>query len=290
MMQRHPSLKWKAILAAAALPAALFANQVVYDTSFEDSGSSGAEDYVAGTYNAPDTVGSWNLVAGTATVETGTTPDGSDQLVTLSQSAQFDRDFSSLITTPPADGIFIEGYFRGEGSSLTLSEATYPTDQSASAIVHFSSGNGIELFNGDGSGGLSSVVSANVPLGAGNASTWYKITVYLDFAAQTWDCYVDNAKKNASDLGFRDNVTTLNGFRNLSETATGFDAFRVVIPIRGDANGDASVDAADIVRLVEYVELGSSLDPILAFNADIDGDGSVGASDWQTLAMQIVEN
>ena len=286
-MKRRQSNKWKALLAVVALPAALFANQTVYETSFEDTGAATPEDYVAGTYNAPGTVGSWSLVAGTATVEAGTTPDGSAQLVTLSQSAQFDRDFSSLITTPPSNGIFIEGFFRGEGSSLTLSEASYPTDQAASAIVHFSSANGIELFNGNGSGGLSSVVSSGVSLGAPNASTWYKVTVFLNFAGQTWDCYVNDAKKNPAALGFRDSVTTLNGFRNLSETATGFDAFRVVAPVMGDANGDSSVDSADIVRLVEYNLSGVS-DPILSFNSDVDGNGSLEPADWQLLAQQVV--
>lgn len=103
-----------------------------------------------------------------------------------------------------------------------------------------------------------------------------------------WDAYVTPQgaalrQLNTSPLGFKDNVTRLNGFRNLSQSDTFFDGFRVVLPTIGDANGDGLVDYADAVAVVDFVATGST-DPIMAANADASGDGLFTAAD----AMQIL--
>lgn len=279
------------ILGCAALGALLLAPfvgnaaEVLYETSFEDSGQGSAEDFPAGDFLAPQTIGSWELVTGEATVRAGDAIDGL-QFVTLSAGAQFDRSFAADITSASTGGVFIEGWFRGTGSTLDLARAVYPADEEASAIVHFSADEGIQLLDGDRAGGEGQIVSTAFPLGNQRATVWHRITVYLDFDAQTWSCYIRELGQSGfetyPELGFRNDVSSLKGFRNLAESASDFDAFRVVAPTLGDANGDGVLDAADVVRVTEYSISGAD-DPILQFNADMDRNGSVDGSDVAIL-------
>jgi len=279
------TLRAPALLAAGVvflLPLAANATEEIYGTSFEDSGSGGAEDYPAGDYAAPATIGSWSLTSGAATIGAMDTPDGSDQGVTLTGGAQFDRAITGAIS----DGIFVEGWFRGEGSTLDLSRAVYPVDESASAVVHFSFDEGIQLLNGDGLGGPGTIVSTGVELGRDNATLWRRVSLYLNFPESKWDCHIGELGQSGfesfRDLGFRDGVTSLNGFRNLAEADSDFDAFRIVRPMTGDANGDSLLDAADAVRVAEYALRGAN-DPILAFNADMDHNNLINDEDLGIL-------
>ncbi|MEQ8820469.1 MAG: hypothetical protein RLY93_09500 [Sumerlaeia bacterium] len=285
----------QATLAAAALaiPFSLSAREVLYETSFES-----AEGFTANTYDA-DTAGSsvavgdsWSLLAGIAeVVASGETPDSSAQIVRLRDGAQLDRDLSGEVATSDNE-VFVEGYFRGAGSGVSLADASYPADQSASAIVHFSSADGIQLLDGNGAGS-GTPVNTSVALGTANEDTWYKLTLFLDFTSQEWDAYVMEegsatvTKLNTqAPLGFRDNVTSLNGFRNLAQTASEFDGFRVVKPILGDANGDSLKDGADVVRILEFA-LNDVTDPILSYNADYNGVGGVTEDDAMILASDL---
>lgn len=280
------------LAAALLLSSSAFATNTVYSTSFEAS-----QSFPAGVYNAPTTIGTWNLNAGTAEVKAttaGDTPDSTTQYVLLSAGAEFDRSLAGLVPEGQQQ-VFLQGYFRGEGSSVTLRNDTYPTDEPASAIVHFSTKDGIQLLDGDRAGS-GAVVNTGVPIsGARGATTWLKVSVMLDFSDQTWDLFVSEQGAGGAEsiiytdtgLGFRDDITSLNGFRNLAEASSGFDAFRVVVPQRGDANGDSVLDTADLIAVRE-AELSGADDPVLGFNADVNGDGSVTSADRASLEARIL--
>lgn len=262
----------------------LAASQVIYETSFENDGT--ADAVAPGTYNAPASLGTWSLTSGTAVVGAGDTPDGSAQLVTLSAGAQLDRAFGPDITGQIGDIVFVEGFSRTAGSSLQLQNAVYPAGESVSAIVHFSQTAGIQLLNGDRAGGAGTIIDTEFDLGPGRSGDWHRITVKLDFATQDYDVHIRRLPEpgyvSYTGLGFRDNVSSLNGFRNMAEGALDFDAFRVVLPFAGDANGDGVIDVADVVRVAEYIRNGAD-DPILAFNADLTSTGAVGNEDLSIL-------
>ena len=174
------------------------------------------------------------------------------------------------------------GYFRGEG---TTADPSFPGDIPASAIVFFSATNGIQCLNGDGSGSGSWI---NTTVTSINKDTWYKISIRQDYTSKKWRCYIDEAASPDQDLGFRNNeVTTLNGFRNFADTASYLDTFRVIPAIKGDANGDGKMDAADIVTLISD-PTGSGFDIIQKDNADVDDNGSVEANDLTALINKIL--
>ena len=49
--------------------------------------------------------------------------------------------------------------------------------------------------------------------------------------------------------------------------------------IKGDVNGDGSVDVADIGSVIDVMAAGSEADPALVSAADVNGDGSVDVAD-----------
>lgn len=272
-------------MAAAVLTAGVAsASYPIYSTSFE------APTYTAG--NSINGVDGWNVPGGTVTVTAnggGTNAQDGSQYVTLSAGSTLQRTISN---TDNVNLIWVQGYFRGTGSSVTLASANY-TDTNASAIVHFSQQNGIEMENGNGLG------TAGTPVGSGvmlNPTTWYKITIQLNFTPdgnnhKTWKLWVNNVRvpsNGTQTFGFRnDSVTKLNGFQNLAQSQSLFDDFRVIKPILGDANGDALVDSADLIRLLSYVS-GGVPDIIVKTDSDIDADGDVDAMDVDHLTMIIM--
>ena len=50
------------------------------------------------------------------------------------------------------------------------------------------------------------------------------------------------------------------------------------VPVKGDANGDGNVNAADIVEIVNYI-MGNPSAKFDAKAADVNGDGTVNAAD-----------
>lgn len=278
---------WAAFLATATLLATVsVANQVSYETSFEE-----AEGFTAGTFTVTDSavqVGpDWMLSAGEAVVEPSGGAASTTQFITLRNGATIDKDFGTDFQMTPADGIIIEGYYKGAGSALDLNSAAYPADTDASAIVHFSAENGVQVLDGDKSGG-GTAMDTGIALGPGQADTWMKVSVALDFINQEWSLFVDEEPVRTG-LGFRDTVPTLRGFRNLAGTDSGFDDFRVVLPLKGDSNGDGVIDAADVVRLSEYALAGAD-SAVLFYQGDITGDGDVTNDDKQALAALIVDS
>lgn len=265
-----------AITALLALGVSAHAQtSVPYATGFEASDRDGA--YVVGSLDNQPAGGAirWAVLSGTANIqEDSTGAHTGARFVRLESNATVDRSLSNLgVSSSGIARVWVEGWFRGAGSAVTLANANYPSAAEAvpaSAIVHFSSDNGIEFLNGNGAG-AGSPIAAGVPLGVGNENTWRRITLFLDFNARTWDAYVDGARRNSAPLGFRDNVSALNGFRNLSEAASFFDSFRIVTPLPGDANGDSATDTADIVAALNFLEANvtsTNYDPIFAANLD----------------------
>lgn len=259
------------------------ASQVIYSNSFEKA-ENAAYDPNASVVG----VDYWTLssTAGSAVIATDNPAAGKGtQFVRLSDQAVLNRSFPEN-----GDGsigantgtVWVEGYFRGVGSNSTLAAADYGATD-ASAIVHFSAANGIELLNGDGAGSGTAVRTTVTTL---EETAWYKITIRLNFDTKKWDVWInDNQTAAYKNLGFRNNtVTRLGGFKNLAQQRADFDGFRIVKPRVGDSNGDATNDAADIVATVQNL---FATDPIVQNNGDVDHDGDVDTADVDLLTSQL---
>lgn len=257
-----------------------FAALPIYETSFE------SPTYTAG--NSVNNVDGWTVSTAPSndvTVTSGGAPGAGSQYLVLSGGSDLSRTIANTDNKPL---LWVEGYFRGEGSSFTLDQATYNMTD-ASAIVHFSSAQGIQMMDGVGDGNKGATVNAGVALGPNNASTWFKVTIQLNFVPnqsqdKTWKIWVNDIGRpsgNQATLKFRNNtVTKLNGFRNLAEQQSSFDAFRVVEPQVGDANGDARVDSADLIALIDYLaNNGLAPNIILQTDADLNGDEALTSAD-----------
>lgn len=271
-----------AAIAAFALAAGTAsASQVIYSNSFEktDNAAYDPDASIVGVDN-------WTLAsdAGTARIATDSPAEfQGTQFVRLSDQAIINRTFPAAQASEEIKGVvWVEGYFRGQGSNSTLAAADYGATD-ASAIVHFSQTEGIEFANGAGDGTYTVTPSSIKPL---ESARWYKITIRLNFDTKKWDVWVDNVKRG-SNLGFRNNsVTRLGGFKNLAQQQADFDGFRVVKPRVGDANGDASLDAADLVAASEQSLFAN--DPIAQGNGDFDGNGVVDTADLESLRNRLI--
>jgi hypothetical protein len=262
----------------------------LYSTSFEASEGFTATEPLNG-------VNGWvlsNAGADTnpsAVVTAGEAADGS-QFVRLDNGAEINRSFTDdQNIAAQKDVIWVEGYFRGTGSDMSLADAIQSYQEGdASAIVHFSQVNGIEFYDGNGTGGGAVQQSAVTTL---DGNTWYKITIRLNFQEKSWDVWVkpsNGTSTSAMGLGFRDSsITELRGFKNLAQAQADFDAFRVVSAVPGDANGDASIDSADVISLLENIASGEE-DVIVMFNGDVNNDGEVNAADVDQLVNNLIDN
>lgn len=258
-MRRMVRCLMTGILASSAVSVV---SAAIVDTGFETE-----EGFTEGT--SPNGVDNWVVMpqADDVLVRAGNAAE-LNQYLELGQGATLDYSFTTDQSNAAGNLVWVEGYFRGQGSSATLADALENySDNPASAIVHFSSANGIEALDGDGAGS-GTAVSTGTDLGPANEDTWRKITLQLDFDGKEWGIWIDNSSA-AQALGFRDDaVSGLNGFRNLAETQSDFDAFRVVRPLSGDANGDEKLDSADVVKLIDYAA--DPVDDVILFaNANV---------------------
>ncbi|MBN1902882.1 dockerin type I repeat-containing protein [Candidatus Sumerlaeota bacterium] len=251
-------------------------DSIPYQTGFEAS-----QGFVAG--NSLNGQGGWTVEpsGGDAKITDTIAMDGS-QSVELEANSQIDKQ---LAADPTDTIIWMEGYFRGAG---TTAEPQFPDAEQgfpASAIVFFSATNGIRCYDGDGAG-EGSWIDTNVS--TLDEGTWYKISIRQDYTAQTWRCYIDNTKSPDQELGFRDDtVTTLNGFRNFADTISYLDTFRVIPGKKGDANLDNKVDAADLITLLNDPD-GSGFDLIEKDNADMDDSGAIDSTDFNAFIDKIL--
>ncbi len=273
---------WIALAGAAAFCTGQAFALPLYQTSFES-----AEGFSTGTFPASDP--KWTVETPPVNISNAAAAADGNQYVELGAGAVLDFSLTAQESSDAGEVVWVEGYFRGEGSDVTLDQAVYPVVD-ASAIVHFSQANGIEVLDGT----TGNAVQTGVSLGDG--SQWFKITIALDFGSKTWEIWVNDAQPGISfPLGFRDtNLTELRGFKNLAQSGADFDGFRVVPQLLGDANGDGKIDAADIVRLLEFITNPPTDDPILFGNADVSGpggdrDGSITNADTTALWASLID-
>lgn len=190
-------------------------------------------------------------------VSAGATVNGDTAAPSGSRILSFDSPAAVEKSIPPttAPVVWVEGWHRGGGASRTLAQADYPTAEDgfdAAAIVHFSAANGIELLDGDGTGGGTPVTATRAER-TGGPPTWTRVTLRLDYAGHVWECYLDGERAHPGVLGFRDNSARPTALRLQSGAPEGADAFRALIPLPGDANTDGVVDAADLVRARQFL-------------------------------------
>jgi len=60
----------------------------------------------------------------------------------------------------------------------------------------------------------------------------------------------------------------------------------VVPALKGDANGDSTIDILDLVSIIDYIV--SNTDPVSPANADANGDGSIDILDLVWIIDKIV--
>lgn len=255
---------------AAPIPAAGPTADAAFATSFESVDDAGYADgaTIAGVQN-------WSVLAGDARISLDNPFEGS-QSVELSANTVIDRSLSVS-----SDIVWVQGWFRGAGSNGT---PDFPATPLASAIVFFSSANGIQALDGDNAGGGTFQNTGD----SLDAATWSKVALRLNYTTSTYQIYVDDTQR-LMNLGFRDNVGQLNGFQNLASETSFFDAFCVVPRTAFDANRDGDVNVADLVSIVNEIGApGSISDVIAADNADGDLSGAVDALDRGSLENQLL--
>ncbi len=269
-MKSHLALS-VAVGVVLALAVSVVPARDLFSTSFESG-----EGYAVGEDIGTKTDWTTNLqdVAVITDAEAG---DGTQSLQ-LNVGAVVDRQISGATANEAA---WIEAYFKGPGSPAAT--PSYPDSPPASAIIHFSATNGIQLYDGTGQTWEQAVDHATI-----DANKWYQVTLRQDYLTQKWDCFIDGTKQNSAALGFRDaSVTKLNGFMNLSDTTSYLDNLRVVEALRGDANGDETVDSADLVRTIQIAnDPAPALALIWGGNADLTG--STGTPDGVIDTLDIL--
>ncbi|MDD2763154.1 MAG: Ig-like domain-containing protein [Opitutaceae bacterium] len=174
--------------------------------------------------------------------------------------------------------VFVDFYALPAAGVDPASASRYEINGARLAIVRSGSEGVLQIFDGDGSGG-----GAWEPTGGrfaveadGFAADWHRLTLRADYAAKTWDLYLDGAIV-AVDGGFLDNTPTLFSSFSLTghpATATLFDHFGAGFdnPLFADADKDGMHDAWESAH---------GLDPAVNDRAgDLDGDGLSNVREW----------
>lgn len=294
-MKREVGFSTLAMALAVLIPVAVSAATLV-QTGFE---SSEPEAFAVGTSIANYASSGWSLDAGTATIANAPAPAAEGtQFLSLAANTEVDRSLPTSVSDGTQNGIvWVQAWFRGEGSAVD--SPTYPSDPPASSIVHFSKNNGILLYDGNIAQGQSPWVTAE---GFGDpltASDWYQVTLLQDYTNKIWFCYINGVLANSAPLGFRDKTTVnkLSGFKNLSDTQSYFDGLMIASAIRGDANGDGVVDAADVVRALDLSRQSPpAIQALFGKNADVANasgqalpDGVITQQDYQAIAGLLLQ-
>jgi hypothetical protein len=254
-------IKFLAVLAAFALFSSADARIEEYATSFEPS-----DGYAASQASIADnTSDSWSVVTGSAKPvdSTTTTPFGSG---TLSVELSADTVINRNISVTDKRFVWVQGYFKGAGSSAT---PDFSSLGDASAIVFFGD---TEIQAWDGSLGTPAFVGTGQTL---SETEWTLILLGLDFENKTYDVYITREGQatpvtpTSGGLGFFTNTLEgLSGFQALASQTSYFDEFGVFSWLPYDANGDAQVDVADVVTMVNAKNGTALTDPILIRNAN----------------------
>jgi hypothetical protein len=233
----------------------------------------------------------WTQVQGVATVQNTVFQDGG-QAIQLNNDTIVDRDLSGAAAGQ--DVVYTQTYYRGAG---TTSPANYPPapGSPASAIVHFSAGGdvgsglqgpGIFLANGDGAGNVTWVRANGSSGTALNPNVFYAVTIRQNYTAGMWDCWI-NGELAGENLGFRDSVTQLNGFRVYAGVQSYMDTFLVQRKSQSDLDGDGDSDAADVVLNVNATDVQPD-NPIAFDDADQNDDGVIDGADVDATVQAVL--
>ncbi len=291
-----------AVFALGMISLGAWAGQTsIYKTGFEPSEGYAASQMVGGQ-------GGWESSDG-AKVAAGAAQAGV-QFVALEPNSSMSR------TLYGTGNVWLAGYYKGAG---TDAPPDYPREQPAACVLHFSSLNGIQALTKNDLGEEVWVPSTPDQAVFTSADSWAKIALHITYNAQDpalarWEVYV-NGQRYLSDLKFRDPVTALNGFRNLSGSQSAFDSFEVLVS-DGDADGDGFSDTGEgrlgtdpldptntprdqfdinrdgkisILDAVLLSRIVQGLVPAQGYiTVDADGDGDVDQDDADTLYRWIL--
>ncbi len=228
------------------------------------------EGYVPGSLH--DQLG-WTVATGTAQVTANDSASG-DQSVQLAPGATVsivDQEIGAGATNPTP--VYAEVFAKPVAGAIPAAGSLFDLDNARLGFV-LRAGDTVGRFaalDGDGSGaGTWQEQTVDVPLDGNNAaSAWPRLTVRLDYAAKTWDFYLDG-RLLASDLKFRYNAATrFSGFsfRGHPAVATGLDDLFAATdnPLFTDADRDGLDDAWETAH---------GLNPAINDrNGDLDADG-----------------
>lgn len=225
---------------------------ILYATGFEPDER---DPFSPGQLHGQDPRGIWRVSQGTAVVQRQTTAHGL-------QAVQAGECTIEIALTNASDVLWVDGFFMESGST---NPPILPTNI-LSSVVYFSATQGILALDGDGQGHGQFVQV--VPEFAHDQ--FVRITVRNDYAARTYDLWIDGLLRRAG-LGFKDNsVSKFSGAQRRSHHANYLDDFSVSIwGLDRDSDGDGLVDLDEAKFYGSY--------PLLA---DSDRDG---ASDSQEL-------
>jgi len=182
------------IVVAGTVPQS-HAGLAVYSTGFEPSEGFSVGDLTVAGQNG------WSDVSGAAPSRiVGATRFAGLQSLEVAADGRVYRDIPS-----PASLLYVDGWYRAPTSDSYPTLANLPE---LSVYFLFHETDGLVGLDGDGGGG-GNFLTGSIPV----PQDFIRLTICVDFSAQTWDLYVDE-QLAFNDLGFKDNtVTQLSGFQ-----------------------------------------------------------------------------
>lgn len=213
----------------------------------------------------------WTVTTGTASVVDRTAAHGTQSVALESgtAAAQLNQEFGPGSANPQI--VFVDFMARPAAGADPSTSTVFDVEAARVAFVRNGDIGQIQVLNGDGAGaGAWQAVGPALPVDTtGIAASWHRLTLRLNYAAQTWDFYLDGAMV-ISDLAFRLNSASYLAFFTATGqlAATGnFDDFYAGTdnPLFVDANNDGIDDAWETAHGLSLSVNQRNLDP--------DGDG-----------------
>ncbi len=233
-----------------------------YLAAFEET-----EGYASGSLH--DQLG-WTVAGGTAEVTTEASAQGA-QSVRLSPGstvALADQEIGPGEINPTP--VFVDIVAIPAGGALPGGGSQFDLDNARVAFTQDGGIGGVSILDGDGQGaGNWRALGVTLATDQDGAIAWQRLTARLDYAARTWDFYL-NGRLLAYDLGFRyQNASYLSGlsFQGHPSLPTRFD------DLYAGADNPLFADA-DLDGVADEWETAHGLNPAVDDRrADLDGDG-----------------
>ena len=191
-------------------PLVVTIHRVPYVAGFEP-----ADGYVPGSLDGQN---GW-IASGSASVVTTPVYRG-QQAVLVAPSAGL--SFATRDFTNASSGVTFVDVFARPAAAVTPEAGVFLETESAAVALTRVAGKGVlQVFDRAGAAGAGWRSVEGEPLldAEGRATTWLRVTIRADYAAKTWDLYLDG-RLVAFDLGFLDNTATAFSTLNLSGHAT----------------------------------------------------------------------